>query len=770
QNSRIKQGITVLSDLPGKKPRKVNVDNLVKDVRVLADASKQGPIAIAMGAHSRHVLAWLTKLSPSEYDYANISIVSHSNWNELDGRKGYEENKKPEDPPLQDTHGSDLRRGLYPNLAKISDLGVMILEIPRTDSGPGGWGGSVSKPDGGTAGIKALDISDLGLVHYLKTGVVEATRQQRNQFVSESQRKPANLKEVKPKLITDYWIKNRQVPGIKKDYLPSGKYNLRPKGELLYNGIRLPAEWPPKNFNFGKNRPIPPYLKNIPEVIPIDVGRQLLVDDFLIESTTLERTFHKPEKFPGNPILKPETPLELNQGINPAAVPFSDGAFYDPQDKLFKLWYQAGWFDGVALATSDDGMNWRRPNLDVVPGSNRVVAQHKELRRDGVSVWLDYDADKLDERYKMFYYARTGKLGGELQDGSGYLLTSPDGIHWNWRGQTGECGDNTTFFYNPFRKVWVYSVRKGVKLNGRKGKVRTRFYWENEDFLAAADGWEDYEPVFWDKADELDLQHLDIKEPTQLYKIDAVPYESLMIGIHQILLGPTNKVCAETGRAKLTDLKISFSRDGFHWDRSNRDSFLSASEIEGDWERAYITPTGGICNVVGDKLFFYYGAFKGDGSNRNPNNSWNGMYSDASTGLATLRRDGFASMDASNEEGVLTTRRLKFNGKYLFINADCQDGLLTAEILDAKGNRIAPFTRENCVPFKSDGTTVAIAWKDGADLSGLAGQPIQFRFYLRNGSLYSFWVSPNESGASRGYVAAGGPEFHGPRDGNFSQN
>ncbi len=83
-----------------------------------------------------------------------------------------------------------LRRGLYLNLARISDLGVKILEIPRTDFGPGGWGGRVATADGEMTEVKALDISDLGLVHYLKTGIVEATRTQRNQFVSNPMKKP----------------------------------------------------------------------------------------------------------------------------------------------------------------------------------------------------------------------------------------------------------------------------------------------------------------------------------------------------------------------------------------------------------------------------------------------------------------------------------------------------------------------------------------------------------------------------------------------------
>jgi hypothetical protein len=57
-----------------------------------------------------------------------------------------------------------------------------------------------------------------------------------------------------------------------------------------------------------------------------------------------------------------------------------------------------------------------------------------------------------------------------------------------------------------------------------------------------------------------------------------------------------------------------------------------------------------------------------------------------------------------------------------------------------------------------------IKWKGVADLSALGGQPVRFRFHLQNGSLYAFWVSPDASGASHGYVAAGGPGFTGAQD------
>src|SRR2546426_11227408 len=52
------------------------------------------------------------------------------------------------------------------------------------------------------------------------------------------------------------------------------------------------------------------------------------------------------------------------------------------------------------------------------------------------------------------------------------------------------------------------------------------------------------------------------------------------------------------------------------------------------------------------------------------------------TGLATLRRDGFASMDAGETGGTLTTRPVRFSGKHLFVNVDNAKGELRVEILD----------------------------------------------------------------------------------------
>ncbi len=97
-----------------------------------------------------------------------------------------------------------------------------------------------------------------------------------------------------------------------------------------------------------------PYLKNPPKVIDISVGRQLFVDDFLVESHNLYKVFHQPKKYEGNPVMFPETPMEKYEKL-PCAVPKDGGMWFDRDEKIYKMWYEAGWLHKMAYATSRDG-------------------------------------------------------------------------------------------------------------------------------------------------------------------------------------------------------------------------------------------------------------------------------------------------------------------------------------------------------------------------------------------------------------------------------
>ena len=172
--------------------------------------------------------------------------------------------------------------------------------------------------------------------------------------------------------------------------------------------------------------------------------------------------------------------------------------------------------------------------------------------------------------------------------------------------------------------------------------------------------------------------------------------------------------------------------------------------------------------MVGDKLYFYYTAFQGDETKKYPAERqldyWSGMYSNASMGLAVLRRDGFASMDAGAEEGILFTRPLTFSGKHLFVNIESTRGRFQAEVCQEDGKPLPGFTREDCLPISTDSTKVMVAWKDRNSLESFVGSRIRFKFYMTNSKLFAFWVSKNLQGASGGSTAAGGPGLNGNWD------
>ena len=99
---------------------------------------------------------------------------------------------------------------------------------------------------------------------------------------------------------------------------------------------------------------------------------------------------------------------------------------------------------------------------------------------------------------------------------------------------------------------------------------------------------------------------------------------------------------------------------------------------------------------------------------------------------------------------------MRFAGKHLFVNTDAQDGTLTAEVLDERGQVVEGLTAADCVAVRVDKTKVAVTWKK-ADLGSVAGKVVKLRFHLKSARLFAFWVSAQASGASGGYVAAGGP-------------
>lgn len=188
-------------------------------------------------------------------------------------------------------------------------------------------------------------------------------------------------------------------------------------GKTLHNGIVLPEHWPPGMANDGVRREMPlPYIENKPAVIPVNLGRQLFVDDFLIAETDMQRVSHKATFYEGNPVLAPDKEWEYTFERASYAAPFSDGIWYDETDGEFKMWYLAGAGSMhkhpqsfyTCYAESQDGKHWEKVHKDIVPGTNIVDT----CDRDAATVWLDKTCPDAGKRFKLFNVEKhTGEAG-----------------------------------------------------------------------------------------------------------------------------------------------------------------------------------------------------------------------------------------------------------------------------------------------------------------------------------------------------------------------
>jgi len=90
----------------------------------------------------------------------------------------------------------------------------------------------------------------------------------------------------------------------------------------------------------------------------------------------------------------------------------------------------------------------------------------------------------------------------------------------------------------------------------------------------------------------------------------------------------------------------------------------------------------------------------------------------------------------------MTTKPLVFSGSRLFLNyATSAAGSLKVEIRNADGARIPGFTLDDSAELFGDSTAQIVNWKNGSDVSQLAGKPIRLHFELKDGDLYSFQFS-----------------------------
>ena len=249
---------------------------------------------------------------------------------------------------------------------------------------------------------------------------------------------------------------------------------------------------------------------------------------------------------------------------------------------------------------------------------------------------------------------------------------------------------------------------------------------------------------------------------TTLYSSRQAKLAHPITTYHSESLSPIPKDKPWTDRK---NIQLVYSRNGTTWLRVGRHGAISTTELKNpdrDWKQTALDATfipygemnkdwdwGTVSTVytpapiiVGDEVWMYYTGIDAknwwthtgeppalDPHVKEPNKG---------VGLATLRLDGFVSVDADDDEGTLTTKPLVFFGDTLEINANAEGGSITVEALDAEGQVIEGFAVSDCTPITSNSVRHVVKWKDNPDCHLLQARPIRLRFHLKNAKLYAF--------------------------------
>jgi hypothetical protein len=483
---------------------------------------------------------------------------------------------------------------------------------------------------------------------------------------------------------------------------------------------------------------------NSSSVIEITSDPQVFLDDLLIDRTDgVWRSVAHPSKFSGNPVVKPDRPWEGYLILQPGTV------LLDKTERVFKMWYVTAptkdrpavtgakdrpWEEGfLCYAISRDGVVWEKPDLGLVEfhGSraNNILLTQVDWTHS-----LIKDDDDLDQskRYKLLYWQTWNP-----KDCGTWVAFSADGIHWRKPLDypvvpCSATGDTFSVMRDPvsnqyflFHKTVLGPIRKVSRL-------------VSDDFVNWRDDRQVLEPDGYDQPD------------TEFYGMSAFHYAGQYVGMlwvfHTYL--------------QVMDTQLTSSRDGLHWERAlSRKIFLPLGymvlEYAGhSFDDKMIFPSSAPVQKD-DQLWLYYSGFSN--THNVPSVDHTGQI-----GLATLRLDGFCSLDATSE-GFIVTRPLKFRGSAMFVNAELGsvetqapgphpawrhlftnsssgEGYVRVEVEDELERPIQGYTASDCEPLRESGVNQRVSWGGIKDLSSLRGRAVRLRFVLANAKLFSFKI------------------------------
>ena len=510
--------------------------------------------------------------------------------------------------------------------------------------------------------------------------------------------------------------------------------------------------------------------------------KQLFIDDREIARKSGVSLVMNPPYQDHVPVFQPETPWE-NLRIHPYATILKEAGRY-------RLWYLANewapppgmklpdsgraedalilWTHSLArlcYAESDDGVNWRRPNLGLVEyrgrRDNNILgpAQHDSRVEMlpgwyGGTVFIDPVAPP-EARYKLWSEVRIGHDHKSWREVSGlWGLSSPDGLRWTPCEGNPVPGHadtlNVCFWddriekYVGYSRLWTQDDRGDGYRAVRRLESPDFVHWEETGVAMRADETDYSLPV---KRGRENFQIMDFHGNCAFKYPDA---SDIYFALPEVWWHWGGNPFPEGGKREermggfpdKVDVQLMTSRDGIRWDRAGgKLPFLRLGPPGSQDHKMIYAFTRPV--PVGDELWIYYGGYPlgiSEGVARK-----RGAYF-----RARLRMDGFISADAGYTGGELVTKPLTFEGDRLVLNVDTSAGGSTrVEFTQPDGEPIKGFTLGDADEINDNAIKAPATWNGRADLPAIKGKPVCLRFAMRSCKLYSFQFEELEGKESR---------------------
>jgi len=472
----------------------------------------------------------------------------------------------------------------------------------------------------------------------------------------------------------------------------------------------------------------------MPSPIDLKTGlKQLFLDDYLIETMTgVRRTMNPARKEPRNPLIVPDFPGDEGNVVYGAAL--REGP------RSWRLWYldhahetlpgvgSVGNY-GTCVAESRDGLRWTKPALGLEGKNappNRIMGRrfHPQFC-EWQGLLLDSEDPDPNRRYKAVYQTLPPGLGGVVFHPLRQYHTtfSADGVHWTQGAQIPTKApvnpDIGHLTYDPVERKYVLWGRARYAPEDVAARAPEGWFFRAVSRLTSDD--------FDHWTDEGVVMTADMQDPPlgDIYSLAAFRCGATWVGLVQFY--------DQTRDRQVLEIQLACSRDGKRWTRlMERKPILPVGDI-GEWDR-YNQSIASNPLVVGDELWLYYGgrtqrhnALHGHGPDSGP--AWAGI------GLARWRLDGFVSLDASFDGGLIETKPLRLPAGRLRLNVKADHGRVTVQALALDGAPLAA-----SLPVQTDSVRAAVKWSAPVKRGALESQPVRLRIKLENARLYALWV------------------------------